>query len=386
MSASPAYDLVIIGAGSVGVPTALFAARAGMKTLVLDRRASVGQGDNKRAIGGVRATHSDPAKIRICLRSIEIFRDWEAQEGDDLGYRQGGYLFPVYREGDETLLKGLLEVQKPHGLNIDWIPPERVSEIVPGIRQRDLRGGTYSPEDINVSPLRSIAAFHRAAAAAGAEFRFRETVTGVELSGGQVTGVTTDRATYPCAHVLNASGAAARDMGAWVGLDLPVYPDSHEAGITEPVERFFDPLVVDIRPTPGAKNCYFFQNSENRIEFCLTPEPIIPGTSRDSTSSFLPLVSQKMCDLLPRLSTVRVRRVWRGLYPQTPDGSPIVGSCEDPAGYHYAVGMCGQGFMLGPGLAQDIVGMIKDGQTVTEPEVFALFRLDRDFGKTEALK
>jgi sarcosine oxidase subunit beta len=386
MSTSTAYDLVIIGAGSVGVPAALFTARAGMRTLVLDRRASVGQGDNKRAIGGVRATHSDPAKISICLRSIEIFRDWEAEEGDYLGYHRGGYLFPVYREGDETLLKGLLEVQHQYGLSIDWISPDRVSDIVPGIRLRDLRGGTYSPEDITVSPLRSIAAFHRAAVAAGAEFRFLETVTGVETQGGKVTAVTTDQASYPCANVLNAAGAKARDLGAWVGLDLPVYPDSHEAGITEPVERFFDPLVVDIRPTPGAKNCYFFQNSKNRIEFCLTPDPIIPGTACDATSSFLPLVAQKMCDLLPRLSTVRVRRMWRGLYPQTPDGSPIVGSCENPAGYHFAVGMCGQGFMLGPGLAQDLVGMIRDGKTVTPPDVFALFRLDRDFGKTEALK
>ena len=59
-------DVIIIGAGSVGVPAALAMAQAGLKVVVLERFASQGQGSNKAAIGGVRATHSDPAKIRLC--------------------------------------------------------------------------------------------------------------------------------------------------------------------------------------------------------------------------------------------------------------------------------------------------------------------------------
>ncbi|MCK4246172.1 FAD-binding oxidoreductase, partial [Candidatus Bipolaricaulota bacterium] len=66
------YDVIIIGAGSVGVPTALAMAQAGLKILVLDKFASEGQGSNKSAIGGVRATHSDPTKIRLSKRSLEI--------------------------------------------------------------------------------------------------------------------------------------------------------------------------------------------------------------------------------------------------------------------------------------------------------------------------
>ena len=384
---SAAYDFVIVGAGSVGVPAALAAARAGLSTLVLDYRPSVGQGDNKRAIGGVRATHSDPAKIRICLRSIRMLASWQEREGDDIGYRQGGYLFPVYRAEDEDTLRSLLAFQQAHGLHIDWIPPDEVQRLVPGIRARDLRGGTYSPEDINVSSLGCIVAFHAAAERAGAVFRFRERVTDVEVANGAVAAVVTDRGRYSTRNVLNAAGAEASALGRLVGLQLPVHADAHEAGITEPVERLFDPLVVDIRPTPGAKNCYFFQNASHRIEFCLTPDPIIPGTNRHATSTFLPLVARRMLDLLPRLATVRVRRVWRGTYPQTPDGSPIVGSAVDPKGYHFAVGMCGQGLMLGPGLADDLVSLVTEGRPRTDPEVFRLFRHDRDFAAgSEALR
>jgi hypothetical protein len=54
----------------------------------------------------------------------------------------------------------------------------------------------------------------------------------------------------------------------------------------------------------------------------------------------------------PRLANIRVRRTWRGLYPMTPDGFPIVGWAKEVEGYLLAVGMCGQGLMLGPGLGE----------------------------------
>ena len=92
------YDVIIIGAGSVGTPAAFFLAKTGLKVLVLDPYASVGQGSNKRAIGGIRATHSDPAKIRLCLRSLELFSTWQVTYGEDIEWYKGGYCFVAYRE------------------------------------------------------------------------------------------------------------------------------------------------------------------------------------------------------------------------------------------------------------------------------------------------
>jgi sarcosine oxidase subunit beta len=91
-----------------------------LNTPVGKQAASVGQGSNKTAIGGIRATHSDPAKIRLSLKSIEIFSTWKERYGDDQGWVQGGYSFVAYREREERILKDLLEIQKRYGLNIDW--------------------------------------------------------------------------------------------------------------------------------------------------------------------------------------------------------------------------------------------------------------------------
>ncbi len=118
-----AFDVVIVGAGSVGLPTALFLAEQGIRPLVIDQFASPGQGSNKAAIGGIRATHSSPAKIHLCLESLRIFSTWEHAYGDNIEWAQGGYTFVAYREQEERALKDLLKVQQRAGLNIRWLGP-----------------------------------------------------------------------------------------------------------------------------------------------------------------------------------------------------------------------------------------------------------------------
>jgi Glycine/D-amino acid oxidases (deaminating) len=75
------FDVIVIGAGSIGTPAAMYMAQAGLKVLVVDQFASPGQGSNKAAIGGVRATHSDPAKIRLGLQSTKVFSTWQEEHG-----------------------------------------------------------------------------------------------------------------------------------------------------------------------------------------------------------------------------------------------------------------------------------------------------------------
>ena len=377
------YDVVIVGAGSVGLPLAHRLAARGVRVGVVDELSSPGQGQNKAAIGGIRATHSDRAKIQIGIASLEFVRRLEEDYGEDVDWVQGGYLFPAYDQQIAENLKALLPIQKGYGLNIDWIGPEEVREIVPGIRAEGLLGGTFSPEDGHPSSLKLGGALYRLARRAGAEFHFETKVTGMEIVGGRVTAVLTDKGKFGCGTVVNAAGAFGREVGQMVGADLPVYPDSHEAGVTEPIQPLFNPMLVDIAPDEHSDNYYFYQAKEGAIVFCITPRPKRMGTDRRSTSEFLPMVIPRMLNLYPRLRNIRVRRVWRGLYPMTPDGVPIVGFDRDVEGFFHAVGMCGQGLMLGPGLAEIAAEAIVDG---TEPEIFADLSPYRDFSGEELLK
>lgn len=380
------YDVIVIGAGSVGVPAAWAMARSGLRVLVLDRFASPGQGSNKAAIGGIRATHSEPAKIRLCLRSLEIASTWQQVHGDNIEWRTGGYAFVATSPREEALLKALLQTQKASGLDIDWHDADGLLERIPALNPTDLLGGTYSPGDGHCSPMLLSHAIYREAVAAGAEFRFHETVAGIDRAAGTVRGATTDRGSYEAPVVLNAAGAWAQQVGAMVGLDHPIQPDSHEAGITEPVAPFLDPMVVDIRPAPGSANYYFFQHATGQVVFCITPSPVIPGFARDATSAFLPMVSRRMVRLMPRLANLRIRRTWRGLYPMTPDGAPLVGWSEQLEGYLMAIGLCGQGFMLGPGLGELLDRMVRHDEREEDVAILEELSPERTFVGEAALK
>ncbi len=380
------YDTIIIGAGSVGTPLAWQLAEAGQKVLVLEQFASAGQGSNKAAIGGIRATHSDPAKIQISLKSIEIFSHWKETYGDDLGWEQGGYSFVAYRPQEEQTLKELLVTQKKYGLDIDWYDAPAFREIIPALNPDGLIGGTFSPGDGSASPMLSALAFERQAKAHGAEFRYKETVTSFQQENGRVTGVTTDQGAYQAGMVVNAAGPWGREVAALAGVEVPVNPDSHEGGITEPVAHFLRPMVVDIHPTVDSSNYYFYQHHTGQIIFCITPNPPILGTDRHETSVFLPQVAKRMLGIMPCLKNLKVRRTWRGMYPMTPDGAPIVGEVDGLAGYFNAVGMCGQGYMLGPGLAVFIRQWLTGEGAEQAREVLAPLSLYRDFGKKEKLK
>jgi len=388
------YDTIIIGAGSVGTPTAYFLSKMGQKVLVIEELSSSGQGQNKSAIGGVRATHSDPAKIQICLQSLDIFSNWKEKTGTDIGWKKGGYCFPIFRKKEEKILKSILPIQKKFGLKIDWFSSDKIKSVVPGINEKELIGGTFSPNDGQVSPLLASESFTNEATKLGAEFRYRESVNGLIIKGKKkdltVKGVKTTKGEYNADAVLNAAGAHASSICKMAGLNIPVNPDSHEAVITAPIMPFLDPLVVDIRPGEEGKtaNFYFGQNLEGQIIFCYTPIKIFPGENRQSTSEFMPIMARRMVNLIPRFKNLTIRRQWRGLYPMTPDGVAVAGKPSKVEGLYLGIGMCGQGFMMGPGIGLNLANLIIKGKPLLEQKVFDLLSSDRNFysGKKEALK
>ncbi len=296
----------------------------------------------------------------------------------------------MYEKREENTLKALLPIQKSHRLNIDWLDAEGIKGVIPGIMSEGLIGGTFSPDDGQVSPLLAIDAMFRVSRDRGCTYRFGEKVLEFLIEGEGVRGVKTEKGTYHAPVIVNAAGAGAMEVGKLAGLDIPVTSDSHEAGVSAPMAQFLGPLVVDLRPGPEGRtsNFYFGQNHEGVIIFCYTPKEPFLGTNREPTSEFLPVLARRMIGLLPRLKGMLIRRVWRGLYPMTPDGLPICDRVREVEGLCLAVGMCGQGFMLGPGIGQNIANLILHGRPLMAPDIFETLSFYRDFygSRKEALK
>ena len=71
----------------------------------------------------------------------------------------------------------------------------------------------------------------------------------------------------------------------------------------------------------------------------------------------------------------------------TLDGIPIVDQIQEVQGFYVAVGMCGQGLMLGPGIAVNLANMILNGKPIIDEKIFKYFSFYRDYtGHSEALR
>ena len=168
----------------------------------------------------------------------------------------------LFRSKEENILKSILPIQKKYGLEIDWVEAENIMKIVPGINKNGLIGGTFSPNDGQVSPLLVSESFTNEAMNLGATFQYCESVIGLIAKGEKenltIKGIKTSKGEYLADAVVNAAGSHASALCKMAGLDIPVNPDSHEAGITAPIQSFLDPLVVDLRPGSEGETANFY--------------------------------------------------------------------------------------------------------------------------------
>ncbi|MCP5106288.1 MAG: FAD-binding oxidoreductase, partial [bacterium] len=178
--------------------------------------------------------------------------------------------------------------------------------------------------------------------------------------------------------VLLSAGPWTGDLAKQAGLDLPLFPERHEAMITERIPKFFDPMVVDYRKD----GCYFHQLISGQVIGCYTPVPNVPGIHEDASIEFLPRLARRMVRLIPALERAAVLRHWSGCYTMTPDGNPIV-DASGIENLYIASGMCGHGFMFGPAIGRHLAEFMLTGEWETD---FSEFAIGREYKGKEFLK
>lgn len=131
---------------------------------------------------------------------------------------------------------------------------------------------------------------------------------------------------------------------------------------------------------------YYAQHATGQILFCLTPNLPLSGFETGATSQFLPLSAQRFAGIMPRVLNISVRRTWRGLYPVTPDGLPFISESKILDGYLLAAGMCGQGFMLGPGTADLLTRLMLNDVDENDNRILTQLSIEREIASKEILK
>ena len=371
-------DVIIIGGGMIGTAIGYYLSKKGQTVRLLEKD-YLTAGSTGRCIGGIRQQFSTELSIKVAMESMKKFAAMKDDLGQDVEFHQGGYLFLAHSEKKkETYLK-LIEIQQKMGLDVEYVSTKEIEDLVPGINPEGLLGGAYCPSDAQANPFLIVDGYAREIKKKGHVMPGQE-VTGIKVDKGRVTSVITrGNSTFHAPIVVNAAGPFAQEIAKMVHLELPIYPERHEAMITEQMERFFDMMVVDYRPD----GCYFNQKwGKGSIIGCYTPIPNVPGLDLGTSFEFAKEMGRRMARLIPRLNDIKIIRQWSGSYEMTPDGNPILDKSE-VGGFWVVGGMCGHGFMLGPEIAWLAAEYISEGKPPYDIDEFSLAR---DFKGKEVMK
>jgi sarcosine oxidase, subunit beta len=343
-----AASVVIIGGGVMGVSAAYHLAAAGVRDVVLVERDTLGSGSTSRAAGGVRTQFSDRVNIDLAVRSRETYQHFRERFGQEIDFRPVGYLFLLDSADTVRDFERNVARQNDLGLPNRMISPEEARRLSPLITTEGLLAAAYSPMDGHCTPESVVLGFAGAARRHGAHLVTHCAATAVDVDGGEIVAVRTQGGRIRTDTVICTAGAWSRQVGEWVGVDLPVDPLRRRVVVSEPL--FDQPLEIPFTIDFGT-TCYYRAEGKGLL-LGMSDHSETPGFKLNRTDAWLPTLSQLLQRRAPALLTAGIASGWAGLYETTPDHNALVGEAGTVGRFIYAAGFSGHGFMMGPAIGE----------------------------------
>ncbi|MGW7072384.1 NAD(P)/FAD-dependent oxidoreductase [Streptomyces sp. NPDC054855] len=361
-------DVVVVGAGMVGAACALYAARAGLSVVLVDRGPVAG-GTTGSGEGNILVSDKEPGpELELALLSGRLWAELAAEP--DVGARieleaKGGVVVASSGQG-RAALGEFAAKQREAGVEARTLAPDELYDLEPHLAP-GTAGGVHYPQDAQVMPSLAAAQLVRMARGSGAELRTGWAVTAVlRTARGEVCGVRTDRGEIHAPYVVNAAGTWGGELAALAGVTLPVLPRRGFVLVTEPLPRmvrhkvYAADYVADV-----ASGSAVLQTSP--VVEGTAAGPVLIGASRERVgfdrSFSLPVMRALAAGatrLFPFLADVRAMRAYVGFRPYMPDHLPAIGPDARVPGLIHACGHEGAGIGLAAGTGHLIAQVLRE--------------------------
>src|SRR5260221_14171824 len=206
-------DVVVIGAGALGLSTALHCAIAGRSVVVVERD-TAGSHASGRAAGLFKSVQTDELRTGLARRSIAKalrFGDWAGVELDVT--RSGSYLI-ARTAAHQGLLRTEQRQSREWGVDIRAANAGEVTANVSYYQESGSEFALWCPEDVYIAePTDLMRAYVDACRLHGAELLEHEQVMAVTLARGQVAGVQTAPRAISNKGLLEPAAGGARQVG-----------------------------------------------------------------------------------------------------------------------------------------------------------------------------
>jgi sarcosine oxidase subunit beta len=378
-------ELVIIGGGVIGAATAFFAARAGLKPLLLEARPALCTLTTPVAAGAFRLQFDNLEELELVRESAELFLNFQEVTGQheyDLRVRQQGYLWLTTDDGNAERQREL--VAQLHGwgqADVELLSGDEARDrfryVGPDVLQARWRGGDGFLDTKELT--------FGLAHASGADVVLDCAATGFVTPGGRLTAVETTKATVETDAAVIAAGPLSGTVAQAASVPLPV--------VTVRRQKLILPDVPEV--PPGApmtidEDTGVHWRPALAGAWLLFTDPTTPQSPPADTVPTDPAFAFKLLDPSSRFSVARVVPFWRdvwdrgsvhwllqaGQYAVTPDHRPLIGPTK-VEGLWVNTGYSGHGIMLGPAGSRHLVDLIA-GKAESNP-----FAPGRAFEKRE---
>jgi len=137
-------DVIVIGGGITGTSAAYQLALRGHRVTLLEK-SYLAAGGTGRTVGLVRQHYSNEITVRMALRSLHVWQDFDQAVGGDVGWVRTGALF-IVGPHDLEGLKANIALQQGVGINTHFLDAQAVQALAPYLNIEDIGGGAYEPD------------------------------------------------------------------------------------------------------------------------------------------------------------------------------------------------------------------------------------------------
>lgn len=368
MTATQSPEVIVIGAGVIGLSIAWRVAQQGRRVLVLDR-SDPGTGASFHAAGMLapitEASYGEEALLRLNLASARRYpafvAELEAATGHRLASAAPGTLFVALDRDQLEALRRLFALQQRLGLAATWLDATRCRELEPALHP-GVRAGIHAPEQ-EVDPRALTAALARAVEAAGATIRPSTSVEAVEAGAVSLAGGGRIE--------LSDGGCIVLAAGCWSGT-IPGVPEVLAAAI-RPVKG----QILRLHPRAGeaapirhlirSEEVYLVPRASGEVVVGATVEE--QGFDQSLTGGGMYELLRAAIEAVPQVRELALTEATAGLRPGSRDNGPLIGWAGP--GLVMATGHYRNGVLLAPVTAEAVAALIEgqDGPDETGPFV-----------------
>jgi len=365
--------VVIIGGGIMGCGTAYHLAHEGWSDIVLLEKAELTSGSTWHAAGQITHSTSSFSLGKCVGYNIDLYsKVLEKETGQSVTWHGCGSFRLAYTEDELDWLRQTLSVGKALGFPMELVRPERIRELHPFYNLDGVIAALHTPDDGHVDPAGATFALAQGARQLGARIIRKCRVTDVKPLASGEWRVSTEQGEITCEHVVNAGGTYARQVGQWVGLDIPATSMTHHYLITDTVPQFLEldkelPVVRDDRLVSGYIRMeqksgligIYEKANPNAVWLDGCPWEAEHELFDPDYDRIMPWLENAM-GRMPVLAELGIKREVHGAISHPPDGNPLVGPAPGLKNYWLSCG-CQIGIGWGPGLTRELARWMVHG-------------------------